>query len=93
MSLLDLFIQCPFNRTACKRASLSPCPPLQELPDKPVTTVCSHNVCLACLKRAFKADYTKCPSCRTELKDEPQDVNTDLQAALEKIFPGYSLGR
>jgi len=69
------------------------CSTCQDLPYKPVTTECKHNVCLSCLKRAFKNDYTNCPACRADLKDESQDVNEKLQAALSNIMVGYEGSR
>eukprot|EP00095_Tigriopus_kingsejongensis_P006810 maker-scaffold2587_size14210-snap-gene-0.5 protein:Tk06810 transcript:maker-scaffold2587_size14210-snap-gene-0.5-mRNA-1 annotation:"e3 ubiquitin-protein ligase uhrf1 isoform x3" len=65
----------------------------QELVYQPVTTSCHHNLCLACIKLAFKSDWTQCPSCRTDLKDEKLVANKGLQAVLLYIFPGYDNGR
>ena len=69
------------------------CSTCQELPDQPVTTACGHNVCLACLKRAFKSDYTNCPTCRADLKDDLREVNRKLYDVLLAVFPGYNGGR
>ena len=83
----------------------------------PVTTPCSHNICLACLKRSFDAEAFTCPACRSfsntnpiinnyhhklnffPREDLPKDlakesnVNKEARAALNKIFPGYEVGR
>jgi len=62
----------------------------------PVTTPCSHNICLACLKRSFDAEAFTCPACREDLpKDlaKESNVNKEARAALNKIFPGYEVGR
>merc|ERR1719193_469470 len=62
----------------------------------PVTTPCSHNICLACLKRSFDAEAFSCPACREDLpKDlaKESNVNKEARAALNKIFPGYEVGR
>ena len=63
---------------------------------KPVTTHCSHNICLPCLKRSFEADTFKCSAYREELpKDlaKDQNINSEAMAVLNKIFPGYEVGR
>merc|ERR1712226_1298152 len=62
----------------------------------PVTTACSHNICLPCLKRSFDAETFSCSACREELpKDlaKESNVNKQARAALNKIFPGYEVGR
>ena len=33
----------------------------------PVTTACSHNICLSCLKRSFDAETFSCSACRFHL--------------------------
>lgn len=65
----------------------------QDVTFKPVTTSCGHNICKSCLKRAFKSEWTQCPSCRKDLKNEELNVNLELESALLKIFPGYENGR
>ena len=63
---------------------------------KPVTTACSHNICLPCLKRSFEAETYNCSACREELpKDLAKEgnVNSEARAALNRIFPGYEAGR
>ena len=37
---------------------------MQDIVFMPVTTPCSHNICLACLKRSFDAEAFTCPACR-----------------------------
>merc|ERR1712217_420152 len=68
----------------------------QDIVFKPVTTPCSHNICLECVERSFGAGAYNCPSCRAELgKDylttKPQ--NNNLKKVLNAIFPGYEVGR
>ncbi|TRY62677.1 hypothetical protein TCAL_02058 [Tigriopus californicus] len=65
----------------------------QDVIFKPITTSCGHNICHSCLKRAFKSEWTQCPSCRNDLKDEEIRVNHELESVLLKIFPGYDNGR
>lgn len=66
----------------------------QELAFQPVTTICSHNVCKACLLRSFRAQVYTCPACRHDLgKDSVMSQNKTLQALLDQFFPGYSKGR
>lgn len=66
----------------------------QELVFNPVTTVCHHNICKACLKRSFSAQVYNCPSCRHELgKHFELTVNEILASALLHLFPGYEVGR
>lgn len=66
----------------------------QELAFQPITTVCSHNVCKACLQRSFRAQVYTCPACRHDLgKDFAMSQNQALQALLDQFFPGYSKGR
>ncbi|KAL1132206.1 hypothetical protein AAG570_010163 [Ranatra chinensis] len=66
----------------------------QELVFKPVTTHCSHNICLVCLKRSFAAEVYTCPYCRSELgKKFDMPINKHLQEALLILFPGYGAGR
>ncbi|XP_055007256.1 E3 ubiquitin-protein ligase UHRF2 isoform X4 [Boleophthalmus pectinirostris] len=66
----------------------------QELAFQPITTVCSHNVCKACLQRSFRAQVYTCPACRHDLgKDYNMSQNQTLQTLLDQFFPGYSKGR
>lgn len=65
-----------------------------DLVHEPVTTPCSHNMCLKCMKRSFKAEVYSCPNCRFDLgKDYERNVNKTLQEILLEIFPGYNAGR
>ena len=95
---------------------------LQDIVFMPVTTACSHNICLPCLKRSFDAETFSCSACRWApppvspslqaqldtlleahtlfFREElPKDlakesnVNKEARAALNKIFPGYEVGR
>ena len=113
---------------------------LQDIVFMPVTTACSHNICLPCLKRSFDAETFSCSACRLDwiqldlnspwyrdrlspsctlasnstrpdiamrmlilalfFREElPKDlakesnVNKEARAALNKIFPGYEVGR
>eukprot|EP00088_Acartia_fossae_P020781 TRINITY_DN2230_c0_g1_i1.p1 TRINITY_DN2230_c0_g1~~TRINITY_DN2230_c0_g1_i1.p1 ORF type:complete len:698 (+),score=216.45 TRINITY_DN2230_c0_g1_i1:39-2132(+) len=61
-----------------------------ELPSLQVTTDCGHNYCQECLKMSFKSEEYKCPYCRTDLgKDlDTNNINKELQAVLNKLFPG-----
>ncbi|XP_021356809.1 E3 ubiquitin-protein ligase UHRF1-like [Mizuhopecten yessoensis] len=67
----------------------------QEVVFKPVTTVCNHTICKPCLTRSFKAEVYNCPMCRTDLKQEEDElkVNKTLQTILQNFFPGYEAGR
>ncbi|XP_043909983.1 E3 ubiquitin-protein ligase UHRF1 [Protopterus annectens] len=66
----------------------------QEVVHQPVTTVCHHNVCKACLERSFKADVYSCPACRHDLgKNYNMQINKPLQKLLNQFFPGYGNGR
>ena len=65
----------------------------QEIVCEPVTTECGHNVCLGCLRRAFKADCKSCPSCRSPLTEDDLVANLELTAVLCHIFPGYDKER
>lgn len=66
----------------------------QEVVCKPITTSCTHNICLACLQGSFRAKVFTCPSCRHELgKNMAMEPNEDLCRALNAIFPGYENGR
>ncbi|XP_054280834.1 E3 ubiquitin-protein ligase UHRF1-like [Macrosteles quadrilineatus] len=65
-----------------------------ELVYKPVTTDCSHNFCLDCLKRSFNADVQTCPTCRNPLEKQIlNNVNSSLQDVLDILFPGYTKSR
>ncbi|XP_046982149.1 E3 ubiquitin-protein ligase UHRF1-like [Schistocerca americana] len=62
----------------------------QELLYLPITTPCSHNVCLGCLQNSFQAEVYKCPTCKEDLPDSfPFVVNEHLFEALKAFFPGY----
>uniref|UniRef100_A0A6Q2X1K6 E3 ubiquitin-protein ligase UHRF n=1 Tax=Esox lucius TaxID=8010 RepID=A0A6Q2X1K6_ESOLU len=66
----------------------------QELAYQPITTICAHNVCKACLQRSFRAEVYTCPACRHDLgKDYVMVLNKTLQLLLDQFFPGYSKGR
>eukprot|EP00092_Neocalanus_flemingeri_P020389 GFUD01022087.1.p1 GENE.GFUD01022087.1~~GFUD01022087.1.p1 ORF type:complete len:755 (-),score=252.74 GFUD01022087.1:131-2395(-) len=68
----------------------------QDIVFKPVTTPCSHNVCLPCLERSFSAGVFNCSSCRADLgKDylKTKPLNSNLKTVLNAIFPGYEVGR
>ena len=66
----------------------------QDIVCKPITTVCTHNLCLTCLQRSFRAEVFTCPSCRHELgKNFLMEPNEELSNALNAIFPGYESGR
>eukprot|EP00090_Calanus_glacialis_P008127 TRINITY_DN16464_c0_g1_i4.p1 TRINITY_DN16464_c0_g1~~TRINITY_DN16464_c0_g1_i4.p1 ORF type:complete len:757 (-),score=288.61 TRINITY_DN16464_c0_g1_i4:194-2464(-) len=68
----------------------------QDIVFKPVTTPCSHNVCLPCLERSFSADVFNCSSCRADLGKDyltTKPLNNNLKKALNTIFPGYEVGR
>lgn len=58
----------------------------------PVTTECSHNLCLGCYNRSISAECFTCPFCRADM---PKDlgVNEDLRAALNALFQGYETAR
>ena len=65
-----------------------------ELVNEPVTTPCSHNMCIKCVNRSFKAEVYSCPNCRYDLgKSYSIKVNKNLQTVLLDIFPGYDSGR
>jgi len=68
----------------------------QDIVFKPVTTPCSHNVCLSCLERSFSAGVFNCSSCRADLGKDyltTKPMNSNLKKALNVIFPGYEVGR
>jgi len=68
----------------------------QDIVFKPVTTPCSHNVCLPCLERSFSAGVFNCSSCRAELGKDyltTKPLNNNLKNVLNAIFPGYENGR
>jgi len=47
-----------------------------------------------CLQRAFKAEVYSCPTCRAELgKNYKMNINQNLAAALNGLYPGYESGR
>jgi len=70
------------------------CTICQDIVYKPVTTPCSHNVCLECIDRSFMAEVYNCASCRADLgKDYKKVVNEQLKDALNAFFPGYEAGR
>ncbi|CAL1569345.1 unnamed protein product [Knipowitschia caucasica] len=78
----------------CKLEQSFMCLCCQELAFQPITTVCSHNVCKACLLRSFRAQVYTCPACRHDLgKDFHMTQNRTLQTLLDQFFPGYSKGR
>lgn len=65
-----------------------------DLVHDPVTTPCSHSMCLKCLQRSFNAEVYTCPNCRYELgKTYDMKVNKNLHGILLEIFPGYDSGR
>jgi len=65
-----------------------------DLVHEPVTAPCTHNMCLKCLNRSFKAEVYSCPNCRYDLgKNYARNVNKNLQTVLLDIFPGYDSGR
>ncbi|XP_043481565.1 E3 ubiquitin-protein ligase UHRF1-like [Leptopilina heterotoma] len=62
----------------------------QELVLKPITTPCTHNTCLMCLKQSFEAEIYSCPHCRFALSGNyKMEVNKNLSIILETLFPGY----
>lgn len=65
------------------------CPICQDLLVDPVTLNCTHNICMACVKRILKDEKKECPYCRSELDEEDVKVNKELKEALKFIFPGY----
>ncbi|XP_012145319.1 ubiquitin-like with PHD and ring finger domains 1 [Megachile rotundata] len=70
------------------------CPCCLEVVYNPVTTPCTHNICLTCLKRSFSSGVHYCPSCRFLLdKNYKMDVNEALSSALLLLYPGYEGGR
>eukprot|EP00795_Rhopilema_esculentum_P000042 gene42-9646_t len=64
----------------------------QEVVFAPVTTKCVHNTCKACLSRAFKAGLETCPVCRHDISKD-LNINSELDAVLRMLFPGYEAGR
>lgn len=69
---------------------------VQDIVFKPVTTPCSHNICLPCLERSFSAGVFNCPSCRADLGKDyltTKPLNNNLKKVLNAIFPGYEVGR
>ncbi|KAL0965860.1 hypothetical protein UPYG_G00286710 [Umbra pygmaea] len=78
----------------CKVEQTFMCVCCQELAYQPITTICAHNVCKACLQRSFRAEVYTCPACRHDLgKDYVMVLNKTLQLLLDQFFPGYSKGR
>lgn len=66
----------------------------QEVVAGPVTTPCSHNFCMGCIKLAFKSTNSKsCPYCRGCLSEGALDYNEELKCALKTIMPGYDAKR
>jgi len=68
----------------------------QDIVFKPVTTPCSHNICLECLERSFGAGVFNCPSCRADLGKDyltTKPLNNNLKKVLNAILPGYEVGR
>jgi len=68
----------------------------QDIVFQPVTTPCSHNVCLSCLERSFSAGVYNCSSCRADLGKDyltTKPGNDKLKKVLNVIFPGYEVGR
>jgi len=68
----------------------------QDIVFQPVTTPCSHNVCLSCLERSFSAGVHNCSSCRADLGKDyltTKPGNNKLKKVLNVIFPGYEVGR
>jgi hypothetical protein len=74
---------------------------------RPITTVCGHNNCKSCLRRAFKANKEQaemdgkdskqeCSACRTDLGADfslDDNLNQECATALLKLFPGYNADR
>eukprot|EP00128_Syssomonas_multiformis_P016960 Colp12_sorted_trinity150504_noHs@30020 len=56
---------------------------------KPVTTVCGHTFCKACLLRAVENDLPepKCPLCRKPVEHMQLMVNVTLQNIIQASFP------
>ncbi|XP_032527455.2 E3 ubiquitin-protein ligase UHRF1-like [Danaus plexippus] len=66
----------------------------QDVAVNPVTTPCSHNFCIGCLKLAFKSsDSQGCPCCRQSLAKMEVQVNEQLKKALQTILKGYDAGK
>ncbi|KAJ8686457.1 hypothetical protein QAD02_022251 [Eretmocerus hayati] len=66
----------------------------QDLVFNPVTTPCSHNICITCLKRSFAVQSYACPMCRTVLdKNYEMNINKNLSSILLLMFPGYDKSR
>lgn len=59
---------------------------LQDIVFMPVTTACSHNICLPCLKRSFDAETFSCSACRWA----PLPVTPSLQVQLDLCSPWSS---
>ncbi|KAJ1915143.1 hypothetical protein H4219_004476 [Mycoemilia scoparia] len=74
------------------------CSVCQDLVDKPVTTECGHNACLACMKKLIKHYGPNCPVCRSNISsivqkdDSGQDimsVNMILSAIIKTLIPTF----
>ncbi|XP_072402002.1 E3 ubiquitin-protein ligase UHRF1-like [Diabrotica undecimpunctata] len=66
------------------------CACCQDMVYNPITTECKHNMCEACMRRAFKSNYYNCPYCRFELGGcYDLTVNETLSQILNMFFPGY----
>ena len=66
------------------------CVVCHDLVNKPVTTICGHNICLRCLQRSFEVGAYACPTCRHELnKNFEMEVNECLSSVLSTIYPNY----
>lgn len=69
------------------------CPICFELMHEPVTTICGHSFCRACLVPAMRKAM-RCPSCRTSLVGmrEPA-TNATLQRVVQQLAPSRSAAR
>ncbi|XP_068626889.1 E3 ubiquitin-protein ligase UHRF1-like [Battus philenor] len=72
----------------------------QNIVVNPVTTECSHNFCLSCLKLAYQSNEADdfgemaCPCCRRQLPElSALRVNEQLRFALRTIMPGYDASK
>ncbi|CAB4476831.1 unnamed protein product [Rhizophagus irregularis] len=68
------------------------CPVCFGLVVQPITTNCTHNVCLDCLTRSISIMGHKCPECRTEFPTNFRlKPNQKLIKALHEVIPTYDL--